>query len=134
MAHPIVHVEFPAIDHEAAAHFYAEMFGWSMQSFPEFAFTMFDTESGPGGGFATINGDSVQAGTVIAYIETDDIDATLAQVRTLGGQVVSSRQPIPGYGWFGVFTDPSGNRVALFAETGAHQTPLSEPGQSGEDE
>jgi uncharacterized protein len=116
MRHRIVHVEFPAEDHIAAGRFYNALFGWPMQDFPDMGYTMFDAEEGPGGGFAVINAETVRAGEVVVFVETDDIEATLQRVVALGGEVVTSRSEIPGYGWFGVFRDPSGNRVALYAE------------------
>jgi uncharacterized protein len=116
MPHRIVHIEFPAEDHVAAGRFYGTLFGWQMQDFPEMGYTMFDGDDGPGGGFAVINGESVREGEVVIFVETADIDATLARVAALGGEVITQRSEIPGYGWFGIFRDPSGNRVALFAE------------------
>ena len=36
------------------------------------------------------------------------------KVESLGGEVVAPRTEIPQAGWFGVFKDPTGNRVALY--------------------
>ncbi len=59
----------------------------------------------------------VRAGHVYLYISTDDIDGTLAKARSLGGEIVTPRTEIPGVGWWGMFTDPTGNKVGLFDTT-----------------
>jgi len=57
--------------------------------------------------------DSNPAGTVIAYVGTDDVDATLAKLTKLGGKTLAPKAEIPGVGWFAIFADPSGNKVGL---------------------
>jgi predicted enzyme related to lactoylglutathione lyase len=111
--HPIVHVEFSAKDREAAGKFYGEIFGWKIEQMPQMNYATFDAEGGPGGGFNPLS-DENPAGTVTVYIETDDIDATLAKISAKGGKVVAPKAEIPGYGWFGIFADPTGNKVGLY--------------------
>ncbi len=111
--HAIVHIEFSAKDREAAGLFYNSVFGWKIQQMPEMNYATFDAEGGPGGGFNPITKDS-PAGTVLVYIETDDIEASLKQVAAQGGKVIRPKDEIPGYGWFGVFADPTGNMVGLY--------------------
>ena len=116
-AHPIVHVEFPASDPQAASRFYAELFGWQIQTDPQFDYHMFQAEGGPGGGFVktgTAEAGGANAGEVLAYVASDDIDADLRKAESLGGTIVVSKTEIPQTGWFGVFRDPTGNKVALF--------------------
>jgi predicted enzyme related to lactoylglutathione lyase len=112
--HSIVHIEFPAVNIEAAGKFYAELFGWNVQSHPEMNYATFQSEGGPGGGFPQVDGQMVNPGGVLVYVDTDDIDASLARAESLGGSTVVPKTEIPGVGWFGIFTDPTGNRVALF--------------------
>ena len=45
---------------------------------------------------------------------TDDIDASLAKAESLGGKTVIPKTEIPGVGWFGFFSDPTGNVVSLY--------------------
>jgi hypothetical protein len=82
---------------------------------PEMNYATFDTHSGVGGGFSPIS-DNNPAGSVIVYIDTEDIDATLAKVQQLGGKVLVPRTEIPDMGWFAIFFDPSKNRVGLFTD------------------
>lgn len=114
--HPIVHVEISALDREAAGQFYADLFGWHVQQMPEMNYAMFSAEEGdegPGGGFSPVSDDN-PAGTVMFYIGTDDVDASLAKAEKLGGKALVPRTEIPGMGWFGVFSDPSGNKIGVF--------------------
>jgi len=50
------------------------------------------------------------------YVDTADIDASLAKVEQLGGKVMLPRSEIPGMGWFALFSDPSGNQIGLFED------------------
>ena len=113
--HPIVHVEFATTDREASGKFYSELFGWNVQQFPEMQYAMFSAEGGPGGGFATVDGQMINQGEVSVYVGTDDIDASLAKANELGGKTVVPKTEIPGYGNFAFFLDPSGTKVGLFS-------------------
>lgn len=112
--HPIVHVEISANDLQAASRFYAALFSWKIQQMPEMNYAMFDFGSeGMGGGLNPVQ-EGNPAGTVIVYVDCDDIDFFLAKVESLGGQTVTPKTEIPGMGWFGLFRDPTGNLIGLF--------------------
>jgi predicted enzyme related to lactoylglutathione lyase len=113
--HFICHVDISANNQEEARTFYEGLFGWKMQPIPGMEYTTFATGEGPGGGFAQV-GDQTGAGDVLVYVSTDDIDASLAKAESLGGKTVVPKMEIPTVGWFGVFTDPTGNHIALFTE------------------
>src|SRR5207248_7655622 len=89
-AHPIVHVEFPASDPQAASRFYADLFGWQIQTDPQMDYHMFQAEGGPGGGFPKA-GTSMSAGEVLVYVGSEDIDADLRKAESLGGTIVVSK-------------------------------------------
>ncbi len=114
--HSIVHIEIPANDPAAAGKFYADLFGWKLQVDPAFDYHMFQAEPGPGGGFVKVGEETsgYKAGEVLIYVSTDDIDATLARIESLGGKTLVSKTEIPHTGWFAIFADPTGNRIALF--------------------
>jgi predicted enzyme related to lactoylglutathione lyase len=120
-SHPIVHVEFPSNDLQASGRFYAELFGWGVEHHPEMNYATFEAQGGPGGGFPQVDGQVVTPGAVLVYVGTDDIDASLAKAESLGGQTVVPKTEIPSIGWFGVFTDPTGNRVALYTPRSQEQ-------------
>lgn len=113
--HPIVHIEFPADDPAAAARFYGELFGWKVTGMPDFDYYLFDASPGPGGGFPRLDEKmGIKAGDVVVYVETDDIEASLAKAEALGGETLVKKTEITGQGWFAFFRDPTGNRVALY--------------------
>jgi predicted enzyme related to lactoylglutathione lyase len=114
-AHPIVHVEIPARDQQEAATFYRELFGWQIESYPEMEYVMFRPSEGPGGGLPKI-GEMHRAGQVLVHVGTDDVDASLGKATSLGATVDVPKTEIPGIGWFAVFTDPSGNQIALYQD------------------
>jgi predicted enzyme related to lactoylglutathione lyase len=109
----IVHVEIPAADQAAAGKFYQELFGWKIQPMPEMNYTMWEAGDGSGGGFPSVSDES-PAGQVIVYIDSEDIDADLKTIEKLGGKVVHPKTEIPGMGWFALFSDPTGNVLALY--------------------
>lgn len=117
--HSIVHIEIPATNSSEAGKFYGEVFGWNIQTDPTYNYTMFAIEGGLGGGFvqptaASANNPEYKIDSLLVYIGTDDIDASLASVEAHGGKTIMPKQEIPGVGWFAIFRDPSGNQVALF--------------------
>ena len=102
-----------APDLTAAAHFYRQMFGWTFEHFGEpMDYTTF--KSGTiGGGFTDLS-EMYTPGDILAYVESDDINADLGKAESLGAHILVRRTEIPGEGWFGIFTDPTGNRMALY--------------------
>src|SRR4030066_907757 len=113
--HPIVHIEISAKDREAASKFYADLFGWEVEQMPEMNYATFETGGGPGGGFSPI-GENNPVGSVIVYVDTDDIEASLDKAVQLGGKVIVPETPIPDMGWFAIFEDPTGNRIGLYKD------------------
>ncbi len=111
--HPFVHVELSAKDRQQSAGFYANVFGWKIQDIPEMNYTLFETvEGGLGGGFNPVSEDS-PAGTILLYIHTDDLEDTLSKVEANGGTVHLRSYEIANVGWMALFSDPSGNKLAL---------------------
>jgi predicted enzyme related to lactoylglutathione lyase len=118
--HPVVHIEISAKNLVDASHFYSKLFGWKTEQIPAMNYATFTAEGGPGGGFNPVSEDA-PAGTVLVYINSDDIEADLSRVAKLGGKILVPKTEIPGEGWFGVFTDPTGNKLALFTTSHSQQ-------------
>ena len=111
--HPIVHIELSSTNREADANFYHDLFGWEIQQIPDMNYATFATgKDEVGGGFNPVNNDN-PAGTITVYINTDDLNATLQKVQELGGKIVQPCMEIPGIGDFAIFSDLTGNKVAL---------------------
>lgn len=129
--HPVVHFEVTVEDPTVLSDFYGKLFGWHAQSMPEMGYEMIDTHAGSGinGGFA--KGDQ-SAQTVLFYVATDDLRATLAKVETLGGKVVVPITEIPNVVTFAQFVDPLGSHVGLVLDDGSQEGPGVSPGTNPE--
>jgi predicted enzyme related to lactoylglutathione lyase len=112
--HNIVHIEIPLKDSKHAAEFYGKLFGWKVEAMAEMEYVMFDTESGLGGGFPKIDGEMFQGNDVLVYVESENLEATLAEIEKAGGKTLLGKTEITGMGWFALFSDPSGNRMGLY--------------------
>jgi predicted enzyme related to lactoylglutathione lyase len=115
--HPIVHVEIPTLQGKSkeSAEFYAKTFDWKLEHAPQFNYWMFSAEGGPGGGFIEVGSEAdAKISEPVVYIGTDDIEGSLAQIEANGGKTVLPKTEIPGMGWFAYFTDPAGNKLALY--------------------
>jgi len=117
--HPIVHIEIAADDTKAAAKFYAAIFGWKIETMPEMDYVMFEAEGGPGGGFNPTEDEATNPGDILIYIQTDSIEASLADIEAAGGKTLVPKTEITGMGWFAIFADLTGNRVGLYKALGA---------------
>jgi predicted enzyme related to lactoylglutathione lyase len=108
----LVHFELPVQDTAKAKEFYSGVFGWEFgdSAMPEFEYFMVRTSEDQGG---AVMPSETPATAPIVYFDTDDIDASIAKVRELGGQA-EDKQPIPGVGWFARCTDTEGNEFSLF--------------------
>jgi uncharacterized protein len=111
MAGKLVHVEIGAKDADRAQGFWSGVFGWEVgpPMSPEMDYRMFQTAPDQGGAIFP----SDETGNLRVYFDTDDIDATIAKIRSGGGES-GDKQPIPGIGWFANCKDTEGNAFNLF--------------------
>ena len=112
MTGTIVHFELPSADADRASAFWGGLFGWKIGSsvMEGFDYRMFQAADDQGG--AVMPSDQAGSG-VIVYFETDDIDASVAKVRELGG-TADDKQPVPTHGWFAACKDTEGNAFSLW--------------------
>ncbi len=113
--HSVVHVEISADNPQAAGKFYADLFGWPVETDSQYNYTMFKTPAGLDGGFAQTNHphSPTVAGDVVMYISTDNIDESLARAQELGAKIHQAKYHIPGVGHLAIITDPTGNKIGL---------------------
>ena len=110
---PLVHVELSSVDHDMMKKFYGGIFGWDFEDFPEANYVTFTAgEDSLGGGFNPVT-DENPAGTVVNYIQCDDIKAALALIESHGGKAIMEPMPVPGVGQIAHFVDPSGNLLSI---------------------
>ena len=112
MAGKVVHFEVPAGDVDRASGFYSGLFGFEIGAsmMEGFDYRMF--QSAPDQGGAIMPSDKAGSGLIV-YLDTDDIDASVAKVRELGGSA-EDKQPVPTHGWFAACTDTEGNSFSLW--------------------
>ena len=112
--HAIDYIEISVRNLAAAKRFYAIAFGWEFNDYgPAYAgIRGADREMG---GLAEAA--AVKAGGPLVVLYSRDLDATVAAVRSAGGQI--TRQPFgfPGGRRFH-FSDPSGNELAVWSDHG----------------
>jgi predicted enzyme related to lactoylglutathione lyase len=111
MAGKVVHVEIGAADVDRAQGFWSGVFGWEVgpPMSPEMDYRMFQSAEDQGGAILA----SEQQGNITVYFDTDDIDASLAKVRELGGEA-GDKTPVPTHGWFAACRDTEGNAFSLW--------------------
>jgi predicted enzyme related to lactoylglutathione lyase len=112
MAGKIVHVEIKAADNDRATSFYRDLFGWKFgeSPMPDMDYRMVQLSEEMG--VASYPSEEAGSGYLV-YIDTDDIDASVAKARQLGGEA-GDKQPIPHVGWFSHCKDTEGNVFGLF--------------------
>ena len=112
MAGNIVHFELPAEDPDRAQRFWGSLWGWQFQDggFEGVDYRLAQVDDTLG---AAIAKSEQPQGYPNVYFDTDDIDASLAKVRDLGGQT-EDKSPVPGMGWFSMCKDTEGNTFGLW--------------------
>ncbi|TMK76435.1 MAG: VOC family protein [Actinobacteria bacterium] len=113
MGNPVTWFEVIGTNAEQSAKFYSEVFGWSVDHFPEMNYHIFDTQSGTGIPGAAGEVREGQAPYSIVYIENPDIDALLAKTQKAGATVVMPVTEIPNMVTFAHIKDPFGNLIGL---------------------
>ena len=116
----LVHFEVRARDADRAQSFWSGLLGWEFggSAMPGMDYRMVRTGDDQGG---AIYPDEA-TGALVVYFDTDDIDASIAKARELGGKA-EDKQPIPHVGWFARCVDTEGNEFSLFQSDESVQMP-----------
>ncbi|GAA1329651.1 VOC family protein [Brachybacterium rhamnosum] len=113
--HAISYIELPARDLAATKAFYEAAFAWRFTDYgPEYSGIVTPDGEGEIGGLDP--GAEPTGGGPLVLLFSEDLDATVEAVRAAGGEVVAGPYVFPGGRRF-EFTDPSGNRVGVFADS-----------------
>jgi uncharacterized protein len=117
MANPFVHIELNTDDAAGAKKFYQKLFDWewSAAKMPGGTYHMIKTSpKGAGGGVQ--KKPMPDAGTAwLPYVEVDDVKRAIAKARKLGAQIVVDYQDIGSMGSIGIFVDPTGATLGVWA-------------------
>lgn len=109
----IVHVEFHVKEPKKVEKFYGSLFGWKFEEVPGMNYSLFQAPGGPGGGVGGLQPGNWQTG-ITNYIFVNSIDEYQEKIKRAGGKIIAPKNEIPGQGWFAVFEDPTGTRMALW--------------------
>jgi len=120
-------------DARATTAFYTDVVGWKTQPFPEGDYVMWVGSQGPLGGLMKLPEEARKAGEPphwMAHVQVDDVDATTALVKKLGGKVHKEPTDIPTVGRFAVLADPQGASFSVFRPS--EPMTLHDPSKEGE--
>ncbi len=106
-------------DAAAAARFYSELFGWTVQ----------EVDMGPMGVYRVFNHDGKGVGGCmlaapgqptawLTYVASDDVEASVVKIREHGGKVIVPPTVVPGMVHFAIAMDPQGAAVGVLKGLG----------------
>jgi len=117
MRHPVVWFEVIGKQGEAMKKFYGELFNWKIKSDNPMHYGMVDHGGkGIGGGIAETDGKAPSG--VRFYVESADLEASLARAEKLGGKRLLPPTALPDGGHIAMFSDPEGHVVGLVEPMG----------------
>jgi predicted enzyme related to lactoylglutathione lyase len=100
--HGFGHIEIPTTNFKKAKKFYGTVFGWTFTDLNDVDYVMFEVKKMP------------KKGQVNVYVEVEDIDAKLKEIKKLRGKVVVKKEEIAGMGWWAKFESPDGCALCLW--------------------
>ena len=112
MAHPVVHFEINAKDAKAAQRFYAELFGWNIDTNNPMDYGMVDTRASGRGINGGIGASQEPRSWLTFYVDTPDPGDTLARAERLGARTLMPPTDM-GMVTVALFADPEGNVIGL---------------------
>ena len=124
--------EHMTTDPKAAIAFYGEVVGWKTQPFGA-DYMMWVGSQGPLGGVMKLPAHMAKIGVPphwMGNVQVQDVDATVALTRKLGGKILKEASDVPTIGRFAVIADPQGAPLAVFSPSGAME--LHDASREGE--
>ena len=113
----VVHFELPTDDPERSAKFYRDVFNWKIEKWEgpvDYWLVTTGKDEEPG-----INGAIGRRDQMMGYVNTIDVpsvDDFISKVEASGGEVVMSKQAVPGVGYVAYCKDTEGNIFGLMEE------------------
>jgi predicted enzyme related to lactoylglutathione lyase len=127
MPNPFAHIELNTDDLNQAKSFYKAVFSWKLNDMPEMGYTMIDVGKGLGGGMQ--KKPMPEAPTAwLPYVEVADVNETLGRATAAGGRVALPHTEIGEMGAIGIFIDPTGAALGVWAaKKAARKAPAKKP-------
>jgi predicted enzyme related to lactoylglutathione lyase len=119
MPNPFAHIELTTAELGPAKKFYKKLFDWKLTDTPMGpeggVYTMIAPGKGPGGG---MQGKPMPEAPVtwLPYVEVADVKKTLAKAEKGGAKVVQPLMDIGKMGTIGIFQDPAGALLGIWAK------------------
>ena len=131
--------ELMTTDIECANAFYASVVGWGARDalMPGPNYSLFTIGDSPVAGLVNVPEDARRTGATphwIGYVRVDDVDATVDQIKRLGGAVYVPPTDVPNVSRFSVVADPQMATLALVTgqrSSRAELAGLGAPGRVG---
>lgn len=118
--HNIGWFELYVNDFDKSIEFYKKLFGWEFnqsESSDSVYWNIFTGEGSIGGGLMKKAVPEHSGQSVVLYIETDNIEATLNKAASLGGSIIMPKTLInENAGYFALFNDIDGNTMGLWGK------------------
>jgi hypothetical protein len=116
MTNSATHFEIYAEKPESLVDFYCSLFGWQLNKVPGLDYWRINTHttdaSAMGGGLTYRPFPGPRSW--VHYVHVDSLDAAVADVQRLGGEVLRGKTAVPKTAWYAVVSDPEGNIFALW--------------------
>jgi predicted enzyme related to lactoylglutathione lyase len=113
MGAPVVHFEIMGGQGNQLEKFYAELFGWKINSNNPMKYGVVDTGGGVGGINGGVGANQDGSKRVSVYAQVNDLQATLDKVEKLGCKTILPPTEVPGGPKLAMFADPAGNVTGL---------------------
>ena len=104
----VIHFEIAIDEPDRAAKFYSEVFGWKVEKWGPVDYWLVQTGEGSGIDGALKMRDRPNE-TTTNTVEVPSLEDYMAKVAEQGGEVISEKMTIPGYGYFAYCRDTEGN-------------------------
>jgi predicted enzyme related to lactoylglutathione lyase len=105
-----------AVNADKVETFYPGLLGWTteVQDMGNGSYTMFKNGEQHIGGFSSSGPHADVPPNWVSYFSVDDVDATLDQIKSLGGSQIDKPWDMPAVGRMAFAADPEGSVFALF--------------------
>jgi predicted enzyme related to lactoylglutathione lyase len=108
----VVHWEIQSQSPDTLHRFYADVFGWKIDSNNPMNYGMVSSGRGSGGIDGGIGGSQHPGSRVIVYANVPSIPTALERIESLGGRTIMPRTDV-GPVIMALYTDPEGNTMGL---------------------
>lgn len=110
--------EILADDNVRAKTFYEQIFGWKFEKTEtDYDYWMLEQKTDDDIGGGIMNRDMIDSRKrITGYVDSlpvDSVDKHIEIIKSHGGQLISPKHAIPGFGWHAYFLDTEGNTFGI---------------------